>query len=331
MPNAVESLFKNISKLKVLVLGDVMIDAYMWGKVDRISPEAPVPVVAVTKRESRLGGAANVAINIQALGATPYLCGIIGNDTAGSHFIELMKGLGLNTSGVFKATQRKTTIKTRVIGNNHQLMRVDDESLHTLSEIQNIAFIKKIKSLISRLKIDVIIFEDYDKGALNGYVIDEITATANAMGISTTVDPKKKNFMAYKNVTLFKPNFSELKAGLKLDALNIDAGSIHQNTKEFCRKQSIEMLMVTLSEHGVYYSTKKQMGIVPAHIRNISDVSGAGDTVISVASCCLALQLQPKQIAAIANLAGGLVCEKVGVVPIDKNQLMCEVTKELIL
>jgi rfaE bifunctional protein kinase chain/domain len=145
MSNKVEALFKNISRLNVLILGDVMIDAYMWGKVDRISPEAPVPVVVVTKRESRLGGAANVAINIQALGATPYLCGIIGNDTAGQHFIELMKGMELNTTGIVKVAGRKTTIKTRVIGNNHQLMRVDDESLHQLTEPQNNAFIKKLK------------------------------------------------------------------------------------------------------------------------------------------------------------------------------------------
>lgn len=325
------NLFNTIARQKVLVVGDVMIDAYMWGKVERISPEAPVPVVAVSKREMRLGGAANVALNVQALGATPYLCGITGRDVEAENFIAIMKAQGLKTDGIVKLAKRKTTVKTRVIGNNHQLLRVDEESLHEMSMEESKTFSKKIISLLDKLKIDVVIFEDYDKGALNKTVIEEVIKAANAKGIKTTVDPKKKNFLDYKNVSLFKPNFGELKAGLKIDVEQINAKTLNSATTAFSKKQNFAMLMVTLSEYGVYYGTKSKSEIIPAHIRNISDVSGAGDTVISVASCCLAAGMQPQHVAAIANLAGGLVCEKVGVVSIDKKQLMDELVKENIL
>lgn len=329
--SAIHNLFNTIAKLKVLVVGDVMIDAYMWGKVDRISPEAPVPVVAVTKREQRLGGAANVALNIQALGATPFLCGVVGRDVEADQFIDIMKGLKLKTDGIVKLAKRKTTVKTRVIGNKHQLLRVDEESLHEMSEQESKTFVAKIISLIKKYKIDVIIFEDYDKGALNPYVINEVIAAANSNGIKTAVDPKKKNFLDYKNVSLFKPNFGELKSGLKIEVDQINTKTLSLATNSFRKKQNFGMLMVTLSEHGVFYSTTNEALILPAHVRNISDVSGAGDTVISVASCCLAAGISNNHIAAIANLAGGLVCEKVGVVPIDKKQLMNEIEKEKLL
>ncbi|MEO8147635.1 MAG: bifunctional ADP-heptose synthase [Bacteroidia bacterium] len=329
--STINELFKTISRLKVLVVGDVMIDAYVWGKVDRISPEAPVAVVAVEKKEKRLGGAANVAINIQALDATPFLCGIVGKDVDGDEFISMMKAQGMKPDGIIKLSKRRTTVKTRVIGNNHQLIRVDEESLHDLNDEESKIFASKIISLLDKFKIDVVIFEDYDKGALNKNVIDAVTNAANAKGIKITVDPKKKNFADYKNVSLFKPNLGELKTGLKIDLDKTDASSIRNATSTFIKKNNFEMMMVTLSEHGVYYSTKNKAEIIPAHIRNISDVSGAGDTVISVASCCLAAGIDSRNIAAIANLAGGLVCEKVGVVPIDKQQLMDEIEKEKIL
>ena len=329
--SAIQNLFDTIAKLKVLIVGDVMIDAYMWGNVERISPEAPVPVVAVTKREQRLGGAANVALNVQALGATPFLCGVTGRDTEAEQFIAIMKGLKLKTDGIVKLAKRKTTVKTRVIGNKHQLLRVDEESLHEMSDVESKTFAAKIISLINKFKIDVVIFEDYDKGALNPYVINNVIKAANLYGAKTAVDPKRKNFLDYKNVSLFKPNFGELKSGLKIDMEQIDAENLSLATREFQKEQNFGMLMVTLSEHGAFYATTNEAEILPAHIRNISDVSGAGDTVISVASCCLAAGISNKRVAAIANLSGGLVCEKVGVVPIDKKQLMHEIEKEKIL
>ena len=208
----VESLFKNIAGCKVLVIGDVMTDAYLWGRVDRISPEAPVPIVAINKKEKRLGGAANVALNLQSLGAVPFLCGIVGNDYDGDEFKDIMQAQGLKTDGIVKMAGRKTTVKTRIIGNNHHLLRVDEELATDLNEKQSLQFADKIIKVINKNKPAAIIFEDYDKGALNQTVISRVMAYANQAGIKTAVDPKRNNFHAYKNVTLFKPNLSELKA-----------------------------------------------------------------------------------------------------------------------
>lgn len=309
-----------------MVIGDVMVDAYLWGKVDRISPEAPVPIVAVHKRESRLGGAANVAINLRAMGASPLLCSVIGSDRQGEELLELMRELSMDTSGMLQMEGRVTTVKTRVIGNNHQLLRVDDEITEDIDSKTENLLGNRIESLLDERRPAVVIFEDYDKGVLTAELISRIVAACKKRGIPTAVDPKKKNFLSYKGVTLFKPNLAELKAGLKIDIDKTNAEKLKQATSAFQQSQNIDTLMVTLSEAGVFYSKDGQAGILPAHIRNISDVSGAGDTVISVASLCLALGLRPRTMAALANLAGGLVCEKVGVVPVDKIQLQEEAT-----
>ena len=308
-------------------MGDVMIDSYVWGSVERISPEAPVPVVSVIKKEMRAGGAANVAINIQSLGATPVLCSVIGNDAGGDDFLKVIKKEGMLTAGIMKSKSRTTTIKTRVIGNKHQLVRVDEEVSDGLDKKDTTGFIKVVLSIIEKHKPDVIIFEDYDKGVLNNDVIKSITDRARHKKIPVAVDPKKKNFIHYRNVDLFKPNLKELKDGLKIDLDEINEKTLKNSVKNFRNSQEIKMLMVTLSEKGVFFSSSGQDKILPAHIRNISDVSGAGDTVISVAALCLALNLSPEITASLSNLAGGLVCEKVGVVPVDKEQLLNEASQ----
>lgn len=322
--SSVSALFEAFNHLNVMVIGDVMVDAYLWGKVDRISPEAPVPIVAVQQRENRLGGAANVAINLRAMGATPLLCSVIGNDRQGDELLALMGELQLDTAGMLQSEHRVTTVKTRLIGNNHQLLRVDEEVTDELDAKTEDALATRIETLLADRKPAVVIFEDYDKGVLTASLIERLTAACRKYGIPTAVDPKKKNFLSYKGVTLFKPNLAELKAGLKIDLDKTNAEKLEEATREFQSRQQINTLMVTLSEAGVFYSQHGQAGILPAHIRNISDVSGAGDTVISIASLCLALGLRPRTMAALANLAGGLVCEKVGVVPIDKSQLLEE-------
>ncbi len=305
-----------------------MVDAYVWGHVERISPEAPVPVVAVNKKEDRPGGAANVALNIKAMGAMPVLCTMTGKDESGKKFISLMKKNGLPVNGILTSSERVTTVKTRVIGNRHQLMRVDEESSHDLSKKEASAFIALLRKMISSVKPHVIIFEDYDKGLITPEVIHAVIAMASKAGIPVAVDPKKKNFHHYKGATLFKPNLKELKEGLKLDSLTHLNLVNHSEVKKFISRQKIKHLMVTLSEHGIYYSSNGKSEILPAHIRNVSDVSGAGDTVISIAALCLAMNCHPSYTAALANLAGGLVCEKVGVVPVDKKQLMEEAHRE---
>jgi rfaE bifunctional protein kinase chain/domain len=320
----IKSVFDAFKKQKVLIVGDVMIDSYLWGHVERISPEAPVPVVSISKKEMRPGGAANVAINIQSLGATPVLCSVVGNDASANDFIKLLKECGMTTTGILKSKGRTTTVKTRVIGNHHQLLRVDEEVSNELSKQESELFVKTIIDSINKHKPDVIIFEDYDKGALNVQVITSVIAEARKRKIPVAVDPKKRNFIHYKNVDLFKPNLKELREGLKIDIEHINEPALKGSVKKFRDAQLIKTLMVTLSEAGVFFSSNGQDKIIPAHVRNISDVSGAGDTVISVAALCLALGLSSEITAALANIAGGLVCEKVGVVPIDKDQLLAE-------
>ncbi len=327
MENDIKQTFNDFNKLNVLIIGDVMIDAYMWGTVTRISPEAPVPIVAISKKENRLGGAANVALNIQAMGANPVLCSIIGNDENSKLFIDLLNKQKLSSKGIIKSNKRITTVKTRVIGSNHQLLRVDEEIETQVSSKETEALTAQIKKLIASEKIDVIIFEDYDKGCITADLIKNIIAFAKQKNIPTVVDPKKKNFMSYNGATLFKPNLKELKEGLKIDFDHHNLKELNTAVDTFIKKQNIGTALITLSEKGIYVHNQKTKKIIPAHIRDITDVSGAGDTVVSIAALCLAAGLSSESIATLANLAGGLVCEKVGVVPIDKKQLLEEAIK----
>ncbi len=322
--NTLNELFSAFSKLNVLIIGDVMIDSYLWGKVDRISPEAPVPIVAISKKENRLGGAANVAINIQALGGTPVLCSVIGNDTNGRLFIELLQQLDMPSEGILQSNDRPTTVKTRVIGNNAQMLRVDEERDEDISTTERKQLVTRIENILSRKKIDVIIFEDYDKGVINKSLIESVVKKARYLGIPIAVDPKKRNFNHYKNVTLFKPNLKELREGMKLDLEKGKLPEIQQAVRKLCTEHHIEIALVTLSDLGVLVQDDKNDELISAHHRNIADVSGAGDTVISVAAMCLALNTSATLLASLANLAGGLVCEQVGVVPIEKQQLLDE-------
>lgn len=320
----INQLFDNFTKLKVLIIGDVMVDSYYSGKVDRISPEAPVPVVSVTSEESRLGGAANVALNVRALEATPILCSVIGDDMHGSDFLALCQNEGIRTDGIIQKKDRVTTVKTRIIGNNHQLLRVDNEKIKSLDDSEAKDFLDRIKQLLEAEKIDVIIFEDYDKGVITPKVIEEVITMARARKIPTTADPKKNNFLNYKHISLFKPNLKELREGMKIDFQSAGDELFHQAVSKLKESLHAESIFITLSDEGVYYKSDEEEFKMPAHLRNIADVSGAGDTVISVASLCLALGQDGHMISFLSNLAGGLVCEKVGVVPIEKDVLLQE-------
>lgn len=320
----INTIFSSFNNLKVLVIGDVMVDAYMWGDVERISPEAPVPVITINKKENRLGGAANVAMNLLSMGATPIICSVIGNDEKGKLFIELLKNKNLTTEGIIKSKNRHTTVKTRVIGSNHQMLRVDEEVETDITNSESKELLNRIIEILNNEKIDVIIFEDYDKGMITPDLIDKIVSQANQHNIPTAIDPKKKNFTSYKNVTLFKPNLKELKDGLKIDFDPTNKDKLKEAVNLLHTSQNINIILLTLSEHGIYISSNKIKETVKGHPRDISDVSGAGDTVISIAAMGLALKLPPKLIATLANIAGGIVCEKVGVVPIDKTQFLEE-------
>ena len=319
------NIFEKFNSLNVLIIGDVMIDSYIWGKVERISPEAPVPVVRVTKKENRVGGAANVALNIQSLGACPYICAVIGEDSDGENFLSLLNAQGLSDEGLIKIKTRPTTVKTRIIAHNKQIARVDAETERNLSSSNTLLVLNKIKQIIANHRIDAIIYEDYDKGLITEELIDKTVKLAKEMGIITVVDPKKRNFHAYKGVQLFKPNLKELREGLKIDIDPSDIEQIEQAVEKLKKQLGAKTVMLTLSEHGVYVSSATGNKHILAHKRNIADVSGAGDTVIATAALCLAAGLNEFKTAEIANLAGGLVCEHVGVVPIDKARLLREV------
>lgn len=325
------NLFNSFNRLNVLIIGDVMVDAYLWGKVDRISPEAPVPIVAVRSRENRLGGAANVALNIKAMGANPILCSVIGNDQKGKEFIGLLLEQKMETKGILVSNERVTTTKFRVIGNKMQMLRVDEETDKLLGKTEYDGFIETFHSLMEEKKIDVVIFQDYDKGVISEELIKEVVKLSMKKGIPVAVDPKKRNFNAYKGVTLFKPNLKELKDGLNIEINPGDVIQLQNAVNLLNQQLGTEMVLLTMSEDGVLISYhnngEKNYSVLPSHVRTISDVSGAGDTVISVASLCLALKTNPEILAAIANLAGGLVCEKPGVVPVDKQQLLNETFK----
>jgi len=309
----------------ILVIGDVMIDAYLRGNVNRVSPEAPVPIVSLQKEEERLGGAANVAINLVAMGAKAIICSVVGKDKAGKQLVNLLTENNISGDGLVFSPERQTTVKTRVIGNNQHLLRIDSEQVEDVSENEATELIQKVENIIHHSKVDAIIFEDYNKGVLTEKVITEIVTVANANNVVTTVDPKHKNFFAYKNVTLFKPNLKELKEGVNKIFSFQEIEKFEEAVAILEEKLNNQISFITLSENGVFIKDKTTQHHVPAHIRNIADVSGAGDTVISVATLCLAAGMSIKDVAEIANLAGGLVCEKSGVVSIDKELLIKEV------
>jgi len=325
-----KKLFEDFNQLNIMIIGDVMVDSYLWGKVERISPEAPIPIVALRKRENRMGGAANVAMNIRAMGANPILCSVIGSDDKGDQFLELLKKEKITDDGIVRSTRRITTTKFRIFGNSYQMLRVDEEMDNDLGQGDFLTLMRVIDQIMSKIKIDCIIFQDYDKGVITPKLIGEVVKRALAAKIPVTVDPKKKNFRAYRQVTLFKPNLKEMKEGLNLDEDLTDNQSVIDAAQKLRTMLDCRFVLTTMSDKGVLISLKERTDdkniFVPAHMRMISDVSGAGDTVISLASLCLAMNRNPNEIAYIANLAGGLVCEEVGVVPINKDKLLKEVT-----
>lgn len=316
-------LLERFNGLKALVVGDVMIDAYSKGVVERMSPEAPVPIVDLREQFCRLGGAANVAINLKALGAIPMICSVIGHDSHADDFLALMREHGLATEGLVKSSKRVTTVKHRVFNGDKQLLRIDKENTFDLTEEEYAELFQIIENHIETT--DIVILQDYNKGVLSGKMIEAVIGLAKAKHIPVAVDPKKKNFFAYQGVTLFKPNAKELRDGLGVNAETID--ELRQAAQSLQERLQCQYLMVTLSEQGVMILHDGEFHHLPAHPRHIVDVSGAGDTVLSVAALCMALQADAPTIAAVSNLAGGLVCEEVGVVPINKEKLLQEVNR----
>lgn len=322
------NIFDNFKNNKILIVGDIMLDTYLIGKVERISPEAPVPVVDIEEKTNKLGGAANVALNIKELGASPILCSVIGDDQRGLELIDLLKKNGLQTKFIFKSDKRKTTNKIRIIGNNVQILRIDEE---TKTEVNGDIFTKlkqNIAYTIAENKIDGIIFQDYDKGVITQQLIEYISILSIKRNIPVFVDPKLKNFNYYKNIKIFKPNFNELKRGLNLQIT--DKKELLETGAKILHERGIEIVFVTLSEDGIFISYNKDKKIinkiVPAIPINVVDVSGAGDSIISLLSLLID-KIDIEKIAEISNIAGGIVCGEVGVVPINKDMLLNKIQK----
>ena len=312
----------------MLIVGDVMIDSYVFGKVERISPEAPIPIVTSTHKENRLGGAANVALNIKSLGATPLLCSVIGKDEKANVLLKRLETQGISPECLIQTKKRKTTVKTRIISQHQHLLRVDEEENTPLSASLEKRLLEVIYKTLSQ-SIDAVIFEDYDKGVITPAIIEHTIELANEYNIPVLVDPKKRNYHQYKNITLFKPNFRELVEGSKTDLNKSDFDKQFILAKKLHKERNIDLVLITLSEAGVFISDGESYSTIPAKVREITDVSGAGDTLIATASLCCAAGLTPFDIASISNLAGGLVCEKSGVVPVNRDDLMEEMLMRL--
>ena len=305
-----------------------MLDSYFFGNVERISPEAPVPIVDIINKENKLGGAANVASNIKNIGGTPILCSIIGKDSTGEILLSLLKEQNISTNYIYKSINRITTNKTRIIGNNHQILRIDEEIKEDLNNDYD-KLISLVEYIIDSEKIDCILLQDYDKGILNESVINFIIEKANILNIIILVDPKKKNFNYYKNIELFKPNFKEFKESINLNIS--DKNELLKKGSIILHNRGINIICITLSENGIFISYKKEneiiSKIIPTTSRNIVDPSGCGDSVISIISM-LINDIDIEEITKISNIAGGIACESVGVVSIDKNKLLKEYYNE---
>ncbi len=323
--NHLEKIVKKFSALRIAVIGDVMLDRYLNGHVERISPEAPVPIVLLDKKEDRTGGAANVALNLKSLGVTPVLFSVIGKDADGKKLIELLKNVEIDSEKILQTKNRITTCKTRVLSKNHQMIRFDEEQQNDISDNEGDQFFSIIVKEINSKKIDAVIIEDYNKGVLTESLIEVLMNLFESKKIPVLVDPKKKNFFCYTGATVFKPNLREAREalgthfGTSLSELN----AVHKELKINLQHKNT---LITLGEQGAYIHDGTKGKIIPAQIRNVSDVSGAGDTVIAVMAAAISSGATVTDAAYLANLAGGMVCEKPGVVSIDKNHLIKEIT-----
>ncbi|MEQ6167911.1 MULTISPECIES: bifunctional ADP-heptose synthase [unclassified Ekhidna] len=326
---SIDEVFEAFKNKTVLVVGDVVVDYYMRGKASKISKEAPVPVLNLEKRESRLGGAANVAMNLRALGATPILCSVVGDDADGETFEQLLDYENMPNKGIIRSQNRVTTTKLRITSGLQHLIRVDNEDVHPLIELDQKSLLHHIKNLLD--ECDLVIFEDYDKGTINPEVIKQTIKLAKDKNIPIAVDPKRRNFTKYQGVSLFKVNVADLQDGLEIEFDALDEKQLANAATQLKESVAADNYFITLSKNGIFYDSGKESGKLDSHPRRIVEVLGAGDTVISIAGLCLTLGLPLEFIAELANIGGGMVCEMPGVVPIDKEKLFQEAKENPIL
>lgn len=320
--NHVRNILKSFENKKIAVIGDLMLDHYLWGSVERISPEAPVPVVDVKKEEFRLGGAANVVHNIVSLKATPYVFGLCGQDHYGKTMLKLLEDLQVSTQFIVTDQNRTTTVKSRIVASHQQIARLDFEKREDMPDHMTDLVISNLQAIIN--DIDAILIEDYNKGFLTPKLIESVIQLALQYNKPVTVDPKFKNFFLYKNTTVFKPNFIELQKNLGVE---ITSDSELKNAAlDLFSRISPEYLLITRGEKGLIIFDKNQnVSTIPTFAREVFDVSGAGDTVISVLTLCLSSGLNIQDSAFIANHAAGAVCGKMGIAPATEKDIILSV------
>ncbi|HWQ81647.1 MAG TPA: PfkB family carbohydrate kinase [Ignavibacteria bacterium] len=317
----IDKIFEAASGKRICIIGDIMLDRYMFGNVNRISPEAPVQVFDLKESISKLGGAANVSLNIKSLGAEPFLIGVIGNDGAGKILRDEMRNLGQDTSGLITDSSRPTTCKTRVISDSHHLIRIDSESKQDISAQIEAQIISKLGEISS--DTNYIILQDYNKGVLTKPLIKKILAHAVKKKIKVLVDPKFENFFEFRETFLFKPNRKELEDafGKKLKT----AGDPNELVMSLIKKLKCKNVVLTLGEHGMRIYSRENGKIVVSSVKTVAkkvaDVSGAGDTVISTMAFCLSGGAGVRDAAYISNIAAGIVVEEVGIVPVRRDKL----------
>lgn len=330
MEVTVDQFMERLRTLKVLVIGDVMLDRYLHGRVDRISPEAPVPVVELKSTENRPGGAANVAVNIHAFGATPYLIGVIGDDVDGGLLSQSLHELGIETEYLIKSQHRPTTVKSRILSGGQQLLRLDQEVQSDLGEAVADSVFEQVNSILEKIRIDVLLFQDYNKGVLTADLIQRIIQLAKEHKIPVAVDPKHRNFFSYCDIQLFKPNLGEVERALDRK-IEPTVEVLKKACQEMREKLGHATTLITLSDKGVYIESATGGELVPTRQRQIADVCGAGDTVFCIAGLATCLNdIPPKTIAHLSNIAGGQVCERVGVVSIDPETFSAELKSAFI-
>ncbi len=317
----IDKIFKNADKKKICIIGDVMLDRYMFGHVSRISPEAPVQVFDLNKTENKLGGSSNVSLNVKTLGAEPYLIGVIGDDESGEILKIEMKSLGQNISGIITDKSRPTTCKTRVMSDSHHLIRIDSESKNDIDKKIENQIIEKLYSINS--EIEYIILQDYNKGVLTKSLIKRVIDYAAKHNKKILVDPKFENFFEFKETFIFKPNKKEIEDAFGRKSKSpddLDDMVVHLLDKLKCKN-----VVLTLGEQGMrkynMVKGKVQIDAIKTRARKVADVSGAGDTVISTIAFCLTGGANVHEAVLISNIAAGLVVEEVGIVPIYKDNL----------
>lgn len=317
-----KELFENFKHKRIAVVGDLMLDRYFWGSVARISPEAPVPVVEIESESARLGGAANVAHNIKSLGGEPMLVGVVGNDNSGTLLRDILIENSFTTAGLVVDESRPTTVKTRVIAHHQHVVRIDRETKAEISYTLQHKILDVLRQNIHSL--DAIIIEDYNKGVIAKSLIKQLVELANQYGKTVAADPKFNNFFDYHGVTIFKPNRKEVEEvmGIKL----VDDAMVEETGRALMERLQVKNILLTRGEKGI---TLFEEGGTITHVatkaRKVADVSGAGDTVISTLTVALAGGASMREAATLANYAGGVVCEEVGVVPIAREALFSAV------